>query len=78
MIGSRMIVLQCVLSVLASETSEASCWANTFSESQFKTMKYRSEFPDQFGSQEDGHAFCKPFFHWYNHEHYHSGMGASI
>ncbi len=48
---------------------------NPFSESQFKTMKYRPEFPDRFGSQEDGHAFCKPFFHWYNHEHYHSGIG---
>ena len=47
---------------------------NPFSESQFKTMKYRPEFPDRFGSQEDGHAFCKPFFHWYNHEHYHSGI----
>ena len=48
---------------------------NPFSESQFKTMKYRPEFPDRFGSQEDGHAFCEPFFQWYNHEHYHSGIG---
>jgi len=48
---------------------------NPFSESQFKTMKYRPEFPDRFGSQEDGLAFCKPFFQWYNHEHYHSGIG---
>ena len=48
---------------------------NPFSESQFKTLKYRPEFPDWFGSQQDAHAFCKPFFHWYNHEHYHSGLG---
>jgi len=48
---------------------------NPFSESQFKTMKYRPEFPDRFGSQEDAHAFCQPFFHWYNREHYHSGLG---
>jgi putative transposase len=48
---------------------------NPFSESQFKTLKYRPEFPDRFGSQQDAHAFCKPFFHWYNHEHYHSGLG---
>jgi len=48
---------------------------NPFSESQFKTLKYRPEFPDRFGSQQDAHAFCEPFFHWYNHEHYHSGLG---
>jgi putative transposase len=48
---------------------------NPFSESQFKTLKYRPAFPDRFGSQQDAHAFCKPFFHWYNHEHYHSGLG---
>jgi len=48
---------------------------NPFSESQFKTLKYRPEFPDRFGSQQDAHAFCQSFFHWYNHEHYHSGLG---
>ena len=46
---------------------------NPFSESQFKTLKYRPEFPDRFGSQEDGRGFCRRFFQWYNHEHYHSG-----
>ncbi len=48
---------------------------NPFSESQFKTMKYRPDFPDRFGSQEDAHGFCRQFFHWNNHEHYHSGIG---
>lgn len=47
---------------------------NPYSESQFKTMKYRPEFPDRFGSQEDALAFCRPFFRWYNHEHRHSGI----
>jgi len=47
---------------------------NPFSESQFKTLKYRPEFPGRFGSQEDGRAFCQGFFRWYNHEHYHSGV----
>ncbi len=47
---------------------------NPFSESQFKTMKYRPEYPDRFGSQEDGIDFCRIFFRWYNHEHYHSGI----
>jgi putative transposase len=47
---------------------------NPFSESQFKTLKYRPAFPDRFGSQEDALAFARPFFTWYNDEHYHSGI----
>ena len=48
---------------------------NPFSESQFKTMKYRPEFPDRFGSIEHGRSFCGDFFPWYNTEHHHVGLG---
>ena len=48
---------------------------NPYSESQFKTLKYRPEFPDRFGSIEDSRAFCQRFFPWYNHDHHHSGIG---
>jgi len=48
---------------------------NPFSESQFRTLKYRPEFPDRFGSYDDAHAFCTRFFRWYNEEHRHSGIG---
>jgi len=48
---------------------------NPYSESQFKTMKYRPEFPERFGSIQDARAFCQTFFPWYNTEHYHSGLG---
>jgi putative transposase len=48
---------------------------NPFSESQFKTMKYRPEFPDRFTSIEHGLEFCDKFFHWQNHEHHHWGLG---
>jgi len=48
---------------------------NPYSESQFKTLKYRPEFPERFGSIEDARAHCQRFFHWYNHEHRHSGIG---
>jgi putative transposase len=47
---------------------------NPFSEAQFKTLKYRPEFPERFGSLEDARAFCRRFFDWYNHEHRHSGI----
>jgi len=48
---------------------------NPFSEAQFRTLKYCPQFPDRFGSIEDGRAFCQSFFRWYNHEHHHSGLG---
>lgn len=48
---------------------------NPYSESQFKTMKYRPEFPDRFGCYQDAHRFCAEFFPWYNHEHHHGGLG---
>ena len=46
---------------------------NPYSESQFRTMKYRPEFPDRFGCIQDSRAFCQQFFPWYNEEHRHSG-----
>jgi putative transposase len=48
---------------------------NPYSESQFKTMKYRPDFPERFGCVEDARSFCQDFFRWYNTEHYHSGIG---
>ncbi len=48
---------------------------NPFSEAQFKTLKYRPDFPQRFGSIEDARSFCRTFFRWYNHEHHHSGIG---
>lgn len=47
---------------------------NPFSESQFKTLKYRPDFPKRFGSLEDARAFCQTFFNWYNKEHRHAGI----
>jgi putative transposase len=47
---------------------------NPYSESQFKTMKYRPDFPARFGSIQDARAHCKAFFAWYNTEHRHSGI----
>jgi putative transposase len=48
---------------------------NPYSESQFRTLKYRPEFPDRFGSLQDARAFCHTFFAWYNQDHRHSGIG---
>jgi len=48
---------------------------NPFSEAQFKTLKYRPDFPDRFGCIEDARAHCQQFFRWYNDNHRHSGIG---
>jgi len=48
---------------------------NPYSESQFKTMKYRADFPERFGSFQDARGFCGGFFSWYNQKHHHSGLG---
>ncbi len=48
---------------------------NPFSEAQFKTLKYRPDFPARFGCLADARAFCREFFAWYNTEHRHSGIG---
>ncbi len=48
---------------------------NPYSEAQFKTLKYRPDFPERFGSIEDARAHCQQFFHWYNRTHCHSGIG---
>ena len=47
---------------------------NPYSEAQFKTMKYRPNFPDRFGQLEDARGFCADFFDWYNFDHHHSGL----
>ncbi len=48
---------------------------NPFSESAFKTLKYRPDFPKQFGSIEAARAHCQRFFTWYNDVHHHGGLG---
>ena len=47
---------------------------NPYSESQFRTLKYRPGFPDRFGCCQDSRAFCHQFFPWYNQQHRHSGI----
>jgi putative transposase len=47
---------------------------NPYSESHFKTLKYRPDFPARFGCIQDARAFCTDFFQWYNVEHHHSGL----
>jgi putative transposase len=47
---------------------------NAFSEAQFKTMKYRPDFPGQFESIVEARQWARRFFKWYNNEHHHSAL----
>jgi len=47
---------------------------NPYSEAQFKTMKYRPDYPTRFGCLQDARAWAAKFFNWYNREHHHTGL----
>lgn len=47
---------------------------NPYSEAQFRTLKYRPDYPERFGCIEDARCFTRRFFNWYNFEHYHSAI----
>lgn len=62
------------LGVSASHSRPHTSDDNPFSEAQFKTMKYRPNYPNRFGSIQDARAWARKFFAWYNEEHYHTGL----
>ncbi len=48
---------------------------NPYSESQFKTLKYASDYPERFDSLAHAREWLDTFISYYNHEHRHSGIG---
>lgn len=48
---------------------------NPYSEAQFKTLKYRPNFPERFDTQLQARLWSQGFFNWYNYHHYHSALG---
>jgi putative transposase len=47
---------------------------NPYSEAQFKTLKYRPDYPTRFGCLQAARAWAAEFFNWYNREHHHTGL----
>jgi hypothetical protein len=48
---------------------------NPFSESLFRTLKYRPEYPEKpFEELTQARTWVSQFVHWYNTEHQHSGI----
>ncbi len=75
MISKTLALKLADLGVTKSHSRPYTSNDNAFSESQFRTLKYRPDFPSRFGSIEDARAHCRAFFGWYNREHRHSSLG---
>jgi putative transposase len=74
MTGKPLSQLLVDLGITKSHSRPHTSDDNPFSEAQFKTMKYRPNYPDRFPSIDDARMWARTFFGWYNHEHYHSGL----
>lgn len=48
---------------------------NPFSESQFRTLKYRPDFPARFETMEEANDWMEQYVLWCNSVHRHSGIG---
>jgi len=48
---------------------------NPYSESQFKTLKYRPGFPERLGCLAHARQVSGELLDWYNTQHHHSGLG---
>jgi len=75
MIAKPVALLMSDLGVTKSHSRPHVSNDNPFSEAQFKTLKYRPDYPERFGSLPDARTWAQAFFPWYNDEHHHSGLG---
>ena len=74
----RAATLECrleKLGVLRSFSRPRVSNDNPYSESLFRTAKYRPDYPNRpFASREDACQWVAMFVDWYNHRHRHSGI----
>jgi putative transposase len=74
MIAKSMTMLMSDLGVTKSHSRPHVSDDNPYSEAQFRTLKYRSDYPDRFGSLADARQWSHGFFTWYNQEHHHTAL----
>ena len=75
MLSKPVALLLADLGVTKTHSRPHTSTDNPYSEAQFKTLKYRPDFPERFSRIEDARAFCQEFFPWYNTDHRHAGIG---
>jgi len=73
--GATMLATLQELGVVPSFSRPSVSNDNPFSESVFRTLKYRPEYPEKpFVDLSAARCWVKGFVQWYNHEHCHSGI----
>jgi putative transposase len=75
MIAKTVAILLADLGVAKSHSRPHVSNDNPYSEAQIKTLKYRPDYPDRFGSLADARQWTRRFFAWYNEQHHHIGLG---
>jgi len=74
MIAKSTAQLYLDLGVAKSHSRPHTSNDNPYSESNFRTMKYRPEMPEQLGSLEHARQVTRVLVDWYNEDHYHVGL----
>jgi putative transposase len=73
--GATMLATLQYLGVVPSFSRPSVSDDNPYSESLFKTMKYRPGYPENpFENIQAAQEWVSDFVHWYNEEHLHSGI----
>jgi putative transposase len=75
MIAKSVAQLLIDLDVVKSHSRPHVSDDNPYSEAQFKTLKYRPDYPDRFGCLIDARVWAQAFFAWYNQAHHHTNLG---
>jgi len=75
MIAKSVAQLLIDLDVVKSHSRPHVSDDNPYSEAQFKTLKYRPDYPERFEGLADARMWAQTFFAWYNQEHHHTGLG---
>jgi len=74
--GATMLAMLQKLEVMPSFSRPSVSNDNPYSESLFRTAKYRPDYPSKpFDSVEAARTWAAHFVSWYNHEHLHSSIG---
>ena len=73
--GATMLETLYALGITPSNSRPRVSNDNPYSESLFRTLKYRPNYqPNGFENVEEARAWCSFFVRWYRHEHHHSGI----
>ena len=73
--GATMLETLYALGITPSNSRPRVSNDNSYSESLFKTLKYRPNYqPKGFESIEKARGWCQTFVNWYRYEHHHSGI----